>query len=76
MASLDIAKDVIKDYYREAECGLFSTRNVIGDPMDTIYDDGKLTIDICYRYEYFEVFGLSQDEFNELKKFYRDLVRE
>lgn len=38
--------------------------------MSTIYDEDGLTIDVCYRYSYFEVFGLTDEEFEELKKFY------
>jgi len=30
-------------------------------------------IDICYYYEYFEVFGLTDDEFKELCSFYEEL---
>ncbi len=41
--------------------------------MVTIYDVGNLTIDICYAYSYFEVFGLSDAEFEELASFYTTL---
>ena len=70
MNKLDIAKKIIKENYKNADCGIFNSRNIVGDPMITIYNDNSLAIDICYRYAYFEVFGLSNDEFNELKKFY------
>ena len=73
MTKLEIAKEIIKDHYHMAECGLFNTRNIISDPMDTIYSDGELSIDICYHYEYFEVFGLSQKDFDELLTFYNNL---
>ena len=67
------AKQVIKEYYHEANCGLFDCRNDAGDPMTTIYSDDGLMIDICYYYSYFEIFGLSDDEFKELAKFYDSL---
>lgn len=41
--------------------------------MVTVYDDAGLTIDICYSYAYFEVFGLSDEDFAELKNFYKSL---
>ena len=44
--------------------------------MDTIYEDEELTIDICYGYMYFEVFGLSDEEFEELEKYYYSLRSE
>lgn len=44
--------------------------------MTTIYRGNELIINICYYYSYFEVFGLSKDEFNELEKFYNTLDEE
>lgn len=73
MSKLEIAKKIIKENFENAECGLYDTRNIVGDPMTTIYSDDDITIDICYRYAYFEVFGLSPDEFEELEKFYASL---
>ena len=76
MNKLDIAKKIIKENYKDADCGIFDSRNIVGDPMVTIYEYYDLIIDICYQYAYFEVFGLSDDEFNELEKFYNTLDKE
>lgn len=76
MTKLDIAKDIIKGFYFLADCGLYNTRNIVGDRMTTIYEDNGLTIDICYNYSYFEVFGLSKADFKELEKFYNTLDKE
>lgn len=73
---LNIAKKIIQEHYKEANCGIFNCRNTVGDPMTQIYGDGDLFIDICYYYSYFEVFGLSNDEFKELEKFYDSLEDE
>lgn len=73
MTNLEKAKQIIKEYYHYANCGIYDCRNVVGDPMTQIYGDGDLFIDICYYYSYFEVFGLSNDEFQELEKFYDSL---
>ncbi len=70
MDRLEKAKEIIKENFSLYDCGLFNTRNLVGDPMSTIYDEDGLTIDVCYRYSYFEVFGLTDKEFEELKKFY------
>ena len=59
MSKLEKAKEIIKENIEDGNCGIFDSRNWAGDPMDTIYDEDGLTIDICYNYEYFEVFGLS-----------------
>lgn len=73
MNKLEKAKEIIKEYYNSADCGLFDCRNMVGDPMTNIYDEDGLTIDICYYYSYFEVFGLSDDEFAELENYYNEL---
>lgn len=53
-----------------ANCGIFNTRNIVGDSMEEIFNNDGLKIDICRLWKYFEVFGLSDDEFEELEKFY------
>lgn len=75
MRKVDIAKRIIKENFACGDCGLFNTRNIVGDPMATIYDENGLTIDICYYYSYFEVFGLSDKEFEELSNFYGSLKK-
>ena len=75
MSNLEIAKGIIKEYYSFAKCGIFNTRNLVGDDeMGRIYKSEGLTIDICYSYAYFEVFGLSNTEFRELEKYYDSLA--
>lgn len=45
---------------------MFNTRNLVGDPMYTIYNKDGLVVDYCSRYEYIEVFGLSIKDFDRL----------
>lgn len=45
--------------------GIFNSRNLVGDEMKTIYCDNDVTVDICYEYDYIEIFGLTNDEFHE-----------
>ena len=73
MTKLEKAKKIIKKNYNNATCGIFDTRNIVGDVMCNIYDDDELQIDICYGWSYFEVFGLSEEEFNKLYNFYESL---
>ena len=70
---LEQAKLIIKEHYSQAEWGIFFCRNFVGDPMTTIYEDDDLTIDICYCYSYFEVFGLTEAEEIELEEYYDSL---
>lgn len=74
MSKLEKAKEVIKEYAEAADCGIFNCRNTEGDPMGTIYEDSELTIDICYGWRYFEVFGLSDEEFQKLEEYYEALA--
>lgn len=73
MSNLEKAKTVIKRHISDADCGIFDSRNIAGDDMTTIYVNGDICIDICYGWSYFEVFGLTDEEFAELKKYYDEL---
>ena len=73
MNRLEEAKAIIKTYIPLADCGIFNTRNIVGDPTETIYRKDGVTIDICVRYSYFEVFGLSRKEYDELKAYYKEV---
>ncbi len=75
MNKLEVAKKIIAENINDARCGIYDTRNIVGDYMDTIYDSDDLTVDICYCYAYFEVFGLTNNEFVELEKYYETLLR-
>jgi hypothetical protein len=69
---LEKAKQIIDQYYARAPHGIFDCKGWAGDDMYTIYSSDGLVIDICYDYEYFEVFGLSEDEFIELETYYNN----
>lgn len=74
MTKLERAKNIIKDNIEDASCGLFNCGNLVGDVMVLLNDDADLTVKICYDYEYFEVFGLSDSEFTKLEEYYDELV--
>ena len=74
MSKLEIAKDIIHKNLNEGDCGIFNTVNLAGDTMTTIYNEDGLTIDICYEWRYFEVFGLNDEEFEKLKEYYNGLT--
>lgn len=44
----------------------FNTRNIVGDSMETVYKENGITVDYCYRYDYIEIFGLTDEEFEDL----------
>lgn len=66
-------KEIIKEHYKDAECGLYDTRNIAGDKMTTLYKGKYFTLDICYFWSYFEVFGTTDKEFKKLEELYDEL---
>lgn len=73
MTKLEKAKEIIKEHYKDGDCGIFNSQNIVGDWMTNIYNNDGLCVDICYGWSYFEVFGLSDEEFNELARYYSEL---
>ena len=69
-------RKIIKEHFTEAPCGLFFCRNITGDKITNIYDKNGIQIDICYKDEYFEVFGLDLHQQLELNIFYDILKQE
>ena len=74
ISRIDKVKDVLRSKYSDAMCGLFFNKNWAGDHMITIWEENGVTVDICYEYAYFEVFGLTEEEENELLAFYNSLI--
>lgn len=69
--SYEKVKALIKEKASEYSCGLYFTRNIVGDSMCTIYTDSYFTVDVCGSYEYFEVFGCDAEEQEELRVIYK-----
>ena len=67
-------KEIIKEHFNEASCGLFFCRNTFGDKMANIYNKNGIQIDICYKEAYFEVFGLDSIQQLALEKYYNYLT--
>jgi len=67
-------KQIIEEYLEDALYGIFFTRNIMGDQMSTIYKDDQYTIDICWIYGYFEIFGCTAEEKVELEEYYDTLI--
>lgn len=67
-------KNIIKLFYDPAcKGGLFNTRNVVGDKMINLYKSKDVQLDICFDFDYFEVFGLTDEEFKDLQNYYSNL---
>lgn len=61
-------KQLVEKYVLDENiyCGMFFTRNIVGDIMSTVFDKEGVTVDICFNWAYFEIFGLTKDEEKEI----------
>lgn len=46
----------------------FTTKNIVGDYMETIYNKDGIQVDYAPGYGYIEIFGLTDEEYEELEK--------
>lgn len=69
-------KQIIKNLYPQARCGIFNTHNWCGDLTINIFSGEYFKVDICYECEYFEVFGTTDKEWNELERLYEELTND
>ena len=65
-------KKVIEERIQDAPCGIFDCRNWVGDPIDNLFKQDGVSVDICWMELYFEVIGLSDEDFQEVKAFYME----
>ena len=73
---IEKVKELIKENIEYGSCGLFNCGNWIGDSVETLFKGSFLILKQCYGYCYFEVFGTTENEFDELMKWYEDLVKQ
>lgn len=63
-------KKIIKKNYKYGNCGIFDTKNIVGDFMEKLFVGKYFSLDICTDYCYFELFGATIREFSEIESFY------
>lgn len=64
-------KELIKGNFDRADCGIFDEPNIVNDEMSTLFKGKYFELLICYDHGYFEVFGMTEEEFAELEKRYK-----
>lgn len=70
MKQTERVKNLIK-WVKENGCeGMqtFDCRNMVGDRMKTVYEEDGITVDYCAGWVYFEIFGLSEEEYKSLSE--------
>lgn len=68
-------KEIIKENIGNGCCGIYNCRDIMGDPKRTLYEDEDITVDICDYYSYFEILGLNNNEFKQVKEYYDSIVK-
>ena len=66
-------KEIIKEKFDDYSCGIYNSRNIVGDPMHKIFNGKYFRLDGYYHYSYYELFGTTDEEFKEVKDFYNTL---
>lgn len=74
MTLLEEIKAVLLANIADAPFGIYNDYQPIGDDAYRLFKRGGVIVNIHYAYEYFEVLGLSDDAFDEIKKYY-DKIR-
>ena len=52
-AKVDLVKNIIKENIKDATCGIYFTRNLVGDRMATLMNGDQVQIDILLRIRIF-----------------------
>jgi hypothetical protein len=66
---MDNAEKIInflKEYFGGEKIQIFYTGNWAGDEMFTIYDKDNITIDYSPYYNYIEIFGMNEQDYNRV----------
>lgn len=69
---LEIIKKCIKDCSGDV-IQIFRTRNIAGDSMANLYTGKYFTLDICYGWQYLELFGTTEDEWKDIIEYCKGL---
>lgn len=64
MNKIDKLKKFLQENYPNEQA--FNTKNIVGDSMVTVYNEDGIIVDYCYYYSYIEIFGLTEEEFEDL----------
>ncbi len=75
-STIEKVKEVIKNNIEDALCGIYNNRIHTGAKTEIIYDEAGVRIEMCRYYGFFEVFGLTDKEFTDIKAFYRGSAME
>ena len=64
MNKIEKLKKFLQENYPNIQA--FNSNNVSGDFMINVYDEDEIEVDYCDDWEYIEIFGLTDKEFDKL----------
>lgn len=64
MNKIDKLKNFLQKNYPNIQA--FNTRNLAGDYLENVYDEDGIEVDYCEYWNYIEIFGLTNKEFEDL----------
>lgn len=64
MNKIDKLKNFLQENYPNIQA--FNTRSFTGDYTTTVYNEDGITVDYAPGYQYIEIFGLTDKEFEDL----------
>ena len=64
MNKIDKLKKFLQENYPNIQA--FNTKNIVGDYMVEVYNEDGITVDYCEYWEYIEIFGLTEKQFESL----------
>ena len=56
----------LKKYFGGEKIQIFYTKNWAGDEMFTIYGEDNIVIDYSPYYDYIEIFGMNEEDYNKV----------
>lgn len=72
LQEIENAKKIIKLFYESGIInGLYKDKTFINDRIINLYKSKNIKLDMSLRYKYFKIFGLNDDEFNDILKYYK-----
>lgn len=66
MDKYDIAKQILNQCLDNSQYGLYNRFSMLPDPYYVAYKDNKIEVRVCEHYEYVEVVGLTDKQFDRL----------
>lgn len=74
MSHVDMVKEIIRKNIKDALYGIFGCKNNTNDTTHLLFNQEGVKVFICYKYEYFEVRGLTWGEFKQVEEYYNKLI--